>query len=556
MFQKNCCNLHSINWSTSQPILMDEKEQIVKFSVWLKSNTDVLLEFLRSINWDKELEVNQAVQVLRCWGTIDACNALELLGPTFKHPIVRRYAVSCFRSVTTSILLLYLPQLVQSLRYETPTIENGNEGEISQFGDYAVSLPNSITEACFEIDMSTFLIDTACRDQKIANFLFWYLKVEASLFVNPQNVYSEMVAQMRMKLERGSTEERNTLNMLDCQCNLVNSLVNISSQLAELGGSLAKKLNALKEKLAEIPNLLDLNDLPLPLDPSICVKRVQSENVVLFSSNSMPMCLTFSTSNSDFNSDYMTIFKRGDDLRQDQLVLQMISLIDNLLKNDGLDLRLTSYSVLPTSSSDGFVQYIKATPIADLKDGILETLRVYRPSETGPFGIEEEVLENFVRSCAGYSIICYILGIGDRHMHNVMLREDGRMFHIDFEYILGRDPKPMAPLIRLTSNMITAMGGKESEYFNKFIDYCTASFLIIRRNANLVINPFSLMLDANISGIEFKKETAVNTILERFQLQLSEEDACKEIIRIIHASINAKMPVIFDFMHNVKQMIS
>ena len=37
------------------------------------------------------------------------------------------------------------------------------------------------------------------------------------------------------------------------------------------------------------------------------------------------------------------IYKKGDDLRQDQLVVQMISLMDRLLKREALDLRLTPY---------------------------------------------------------------------------------------------------------------------------------------------------------------------------------------------------------------------
>ena len=42
------------------------------------------------------------------------------------------------------------------------------------------------------------------------------------------------------------------------------------------------------------------------------------------------------------------IYKKGDDLRQDQLVVQMISLMDRLLKREALDLRLTPYrSVAP-----------------------------------------------------------------------------------------------------------------------------------------------------------------------------------------------------------------
>lgn len=85
---------------------------------------------------------------------------------------------------------------------------------------------------------------------------------------------------------------------------------------------------------------------------------------------------------------------------------------------------------------------------------------MHRPQNTGPHGIESEVVNNYVRSCAGYSMISYVLGIGDRHMHNLLLQENGRMFHIDFGYILGRDPKPMPPLMKLTTEMVNAMGGQ------------------------------------------------------------------------------------------------
>ena len=49
---------------------------------------------------------------------MDVEDALELLGPSFKHPGVRRYAVSRMRSSPDTDLQLYLLQLVQALKYE------------------------------------------------------------------------------------------------------------------------------------------------------------------------------------------------------------------------------------------------------------------------------------------------------------------------------------------------------------------------------------------------------------------------------------------------------
>lgn len=44
----------------------------------------------------------------------------------------------------------------------------------------------------------------------------------------------------------------------------------------------------------------------------------------------------------------------------------MIRLMDGILRADGLDLRLTPYRVLATSSTEGFVQFVKAKPFRDV----------------------------------------------------------------------------------------------------------------------------------------------------------------------------------------------
>ncbi len=46
------------------------------------------------------------------------------------------------------------------------------------------------------------------------------------------------------------------------------------------------------------------------------------------------------------------------------------------------------------------------------------------------------------------------MGIGDRHLENLMLEKSGRMMHIDFGFILGKDPKPFPPPIKLCKEMV------------------------------------------------------------------------------------------------------
>lgn len=138
----------------------------------------------------------------------------------------------------------------------------------------------------------------------------------------------------------------------------------------------------------------------------------------------------------------------------------------------------------------------------------------------GPFGVRAEALETFVRSCAGYCVMTYILGVGDRHLDNLMMAPDGRLFHIDFGYILGNDPKPFPPPMKLCKEMIEAMGGADSALYVRFRMLACEAYNILRKSSDLIMSLFHLMAGASIAAIRCNPENAMLKLQVRASLRL------------------------------------
>lgn len=181
-------------------------------------------------------------------------------------------------------------------------------------------------------------------------------------------MYLTVMKMFLQTLARGNIEFQKRRDFLASQQKFIDKLVDVVKSVSRESGNLKKKTEKLQELLAD-PNTFKINfandPVPFPLDPDVLIKGIIPEKASLFKSALKPSKLHFITVD---NEEYVAIFKHGDDLRQDQLILQMITLMDKLLRKENLDLKLTPYRVLATSAKHGFVQFIDSITVNEALD--------------------------------------------------------------------------------------------------------------------------------------------------------------------------------------------
>ena len=550
-----------MSYGPTQELNPEEKDLIWKFRHHLTRDKRALTKFVKSVAWQDQSEARQAVQILPKWTEIDVDDALELLGPTFDNPAVRAYAVDRLRESDDEELLLYLLQLVQALKFEKIA-------------------PESNDDSIQDSSLARFLISRATRSFSLGNYLHWYLMVECDDRSPDQSkehrklfakVDYDFMTELMEILD--GPERRKTLLR---QGELVTVLSKISKEIRFSREDRPKKAQRLKKYLADPKNELMSFDPPLalPLDPSVSIVSCYPDDSMVFKSSLFPLLINFKTSEG---KKYPIIFKTGDDLRQDQLVIQIISLMDRLLQKENLDLKLSPYRILATSPQAGAVQFISSMSLsaatAKYRGSILAYLKANNPDAEADLGVRKETMDTFVKSCAGYCVITYLLGVGDRHLDNLLLAPDGNpspfssyvalqilmnpsaghFFHADFGYILGRDPKPFAPQMKLCKEMVEGMGGFSSSHYSAFKSYCFTAYTTLRKSSNLILNLFALMVDANVQDIRLEPDKVVVKVRERFHLEMTEEESIRHFEALIADSVGSFGAVVGDMIHNMMQ---
>ncbi|XP_074261946.1 phosphatidylinositol 4,5-bisphosphate 3-kinase catalytic subunit beta isoform isoform X2 [Saimiri boliviensis] len=468
-----------------------------------------LPKLLLSIKWNKLEDVAQLQALLQIWPKLPPREALELLDFNYPDQYVREYAVGCLRQMSDEELSQYLLQLVQVLKYEP-------------FLDCA---------------LSRFLLERALANRRIGQFLFWHLRSEVHI--------PAVSVQFGVILEAYCRGSVGHMKVLSKQVEALNKLKTLNS-LIKLN---AVKLNRAKGKEAMHTCLKQsayreaLSDLQSPLNPCVILSELYVEKCKYMDSKMKPLWLVYN--NKVFGEDSVgVIFKNGDDLRQDMLTLQMLRLMDLLWKEAGLDLRMLPYGCLATGDRSGLIEVVSTSEtIADIqlnssnvaaaaafnKDALLNWLKEYNSGDDLDRAIEE-----FTLSCAGYCVASYVLGIGDRHSDNIMVKKTGQLFHIDFGHILGNFKskfgikRERVPFILTYDFIHVIQQGKtgNTEKFGRFRQCCEDAYLILRRHGNLFITLFALMLTAGLPELTSVKD--IQYLKDSLALGKSEEEALKQ----------------------------
>jgi len=197
------------------------------------------------------------------------------------------------------------------------------------------------------------------------------------------------------------------------------------------------------------------------------------------------------------------IVKSGDDLRQEQLAMQLIKAFHEIFTNEHLPLYLNPYMVLATSRDAGLIETVHdAISIHGLKKSlVVDSLAAYFIKAYGSPDHQryKKASTNFVESLAAYSLVCYLLQIKDRHNGNILIDREGHIIHIDYGFMLSSSPGNMqfetAPF-KLPLEFVELMGGKDGDMFDYFKKLFHCGFMAIRKNYKKILGLVELMLHA------------------------------------------------------------
>ncbi|XP_063179271.1 phosphatidylinositol 3-kinase C2 domain-containing subunit gamma [Chroicocephalus ridibundus] len=527
------CMMHITRLSQTHSLLLlsEQQRRILWFYRYYCNNQNCSLPLVlgSAPSWDR-MTVSEMYAVLRRWRFSNPLEALGLLTFSFPDQDIRRTAVQQIENLSNDELLEYLPQLVQALKFEWS----------------------------LESPLVKLLLNRSLQSIQVAHQLYWLLK-NAQNEVHFKNWYQKLLAALQFCAGKTLNNE------FSKEGKLIRILEDIAKKVK--AASDPKRKEVLKVELHRLQQFFqEVTVCRLPLNPALVVQGVEADSCSYFTSNAFPLKISFINANAP-SGNINVIFKIGDDLRQDMLVLQIIRVMDSIWLQEGLDMQMIIYRCLSTGKGQGLVQMVPdATTLAKIhrESGLIGPLkentikkwfRHHHPLESS----YQEAIRNFFYSCAGWCVVTFILGVCDRHSDNIMLTNAGHMFHIDFGRFLGHAQtfgsikRDRAPFI-FTSEMeyFITEGGKNPQRFQEFVELCCRAYNIVRKHSQLLLNLLEMMLHAGLPELNSIRD--LKYVYDNLRPQDSDLQATSYFTRKIKESLECFPVKLNNLIHTLVQM--
>ncbi|CZR50731.1 related to phosphatidylinositol-4-kinase [Phialocephala subalpina] len=489
-------------------------------------------------------DVSFQLKYLLYWAPVNPITAVTYFLPAYRnHPFVLQYAMRALESHSVDVTFFYVPQIVQTLRYDAL-------GYVERY-----------------------IVETAKFSQLFAHQIIWNMKANAYKDEDseiPDAIKPTLDHVMGRMVESFSEVDK---AFYEREFSFFDEVTSISGKLKPyIKRPKPEKKQKIEEELRKIKVEVGVY---LPSNPDGVVIGIDRKSGKPLQSHAKaPYMATFrikkNKGDMEGTDDMLeetnqnavvpqdntveiwqsAIFKVGDDCRQDVLALQMIAAFRGIFNDVGLDVYVFPYRVTATAPGCGVIDVLPNSISRDMLGR--EAVNGLYDYFISKYGNEDslrfqEARSNFVKSMAAYSIISFLLQFKDRHNGNIMIDGAGHILHIDFGFCFDIAPGGVkferAPF-KLTQEMMAVMGGStEHQAFKWFEELCVKAFLASRPYTEKLSQLVLLMLD---SGLPCFKPETLQHFKERFVLEKTEREAAEFVKGLIKRSYSSYSTGVYD----------
>lgn len=448
----------------------------------LTCHSKYLLQLLKSVKTKQEIA--EALDIARSGIKLTECNnlmctrwcntritpedALDLLCPQVTSVEIRQFVVELLDQAPLEEFLCYVPYLVHALSYAGLSV------------------------------ISNYLIGKCVKENNQTLNTKVYLQLRVGLrSTHHASVYQQVLTHFR---QRVSNLDLKHYNQMTEHINQMRTHAQYSS---------GKSTN---------PNKC-ITGVLIPTNPDAYSATVVLRDIVIKESHTRPLYIPYHY--IDKNKQIKTgavLYKENDDVRKDQVIITAITLIDRILKKElNTDFHIITYPAQPIGIDSGFIEIVpNSETVSHIQENFTILNYIIEHNKTIPV---YQLKDRFIKSCAAYCVITYLLGIGDRHLDNIMITREGVLFHIDYGYILGFDPKLADTDMRISTEIVEALGGQNSSDYAEFQKMSNQIYTCLRRHVNLFTNILRILVEADPpveNSVRLTEEILMNEILRRF----------------------------------------